>query len=436
MKSRGSMVSKVVVVALIFFFLNFEAQAFQSQFEVGGSVRLRSESKANFNFDDSNQNYVLSQFRLNANWYATKSLKIYVELQDARILTQGSSVVAELNDEARPNIFQDQLDVHQLFADANFNLNKTPVHLRIGRQKLNVGALRLLSSLEWVNTARVNDGMRVTIGNTSKLWVDFFTTRVVPVTPGAFNDYDQTGSRYFNSTLSGFYLHNKSLFDQSLSEFYVLHRNSPDNNDAVTTAGARLDTKREQLHFNAEVAGQFGEFNGLDHLAYMLHVEVGYRLEGAWSTPRISTAYNFGSGDGDPNDNKHNTFDNLYGLNHAYYGYMDIFGLQNLHNWELVTAGKFNSKLSYRVGFQTFFLAQENTDAWYNAGLGVVRRAESNVESAHVGNEIDLTFNYTIQPKWTAVLGASVFMRGQYVDETGNSNVNPSFLFLMTKFSF
>ncbi|NER84716.1 MAG: hypothetical protein F6K42_35410, partial [Leptolyngbya sp. SIO1D8] len=123
------MVSKAVVVALIFFFLNFEAQAFQSQFEVGGSVRFRSESKANFNFDDSNQNYLLSQFRLNANWYATKSLKMYAELQDARILTQGSSVVAELNDEARPTIFQDQLDVHQLFVDANFNLNKTPVQL-------------------------------------------------------------------------------------------------------------------------------------------------------------------------------------------------------------------------------------------------------------------------------------------------------------------
>ena len=72
---------------------------------------------------------------------------------------------------------------------------------------------------------------------------------------------------------------------------------------------------------------------------------------------------------------------------------MDLFGLQNLHNFELIGAGKINEKLSYRIGFQSFFLVQKESDSWYNAGLKALRTPDSEVENSHVGNEIDLAFH-------------------------------------------
>ena len=40
---------------------------------------------------------------------------------------------------------------------------------------------------------------------------------------------------------------------------------------------------------------------------------------------KLGTAFHLGSGDDDPADGVHGTFDQLYPLGHAYYGYMDFF---------------------------------------------------------------------------------------------------------------
>ena len=84
--------------------------------------------------------------------------------------------------------------------------------------------------------------------------------------------------------------------------------------------------------------------------------------------------------------------------------------MQNLHNFELIGTGKINEKLSYRIGFQSFFffffLVQKESDSWYNAGLKALRTPDSEVENSH-GNEIDLTFTYKIMPNWTLIGGAN-----------------------------
>ncbi len=435
MQNQTSRLYRVVMVFGMLIFLNSEIQAFQQNFEVQGSIRTRAESKVDYNFDDSNQSYLLSQIRISANWKPVDWFTLFIEGQDARIFGEDVNGVPGINKEARPNIYEDQFDIHRAFAQANFDVNETPLSVKIGRQKFNMGAQRLVSSLEWVNTARVWDGVRFSYGNRDSRVADVFISRLVPVTPDGLNNYDRTGSRYFNSSFSGIYITDKKTDPNVTTEYYFLYRSEDRVDDAVSTFGARIDYRKDKLDVNGEVAIQTGTFGGLDHSAQMLHVEVGYKPD-IWSSPRISTAYNFGSGDDDPNDDKHQTFDNLYPLNHAYYGFMDLFGLQNLHNWELISAGAINEKLSYRVGLQSFFLVNEDSDAWYNAGLGVVRLSLTDVASSHVGNEIDVTVTYKIQPKWTVVGGASTFFRGDYVSETGNSSVNPNFFFLMTKYSF
>lgn len=424
-----------LILALLFILLGNDLSAFQSNIEIHGSARVRAESKVDYNFKNSSQDYLLSQFRLNINWKTTSWLSLFVEGQDARVFGESIDGAPKINSQAIPNIYEDQFDIHRAFAKFELPFGDKNVQLKAGRQKFNLGAKRLVSSLEWVNTARVWDGVKITFGDSNKRIADIFISRLVPVKPNKLNNHDRTTSRYFNSSFSGAYITDKTLIPNVQTEYYLLYRSEDNVDDAVSTVGVRLEHKKSVIDINSEIAIQVGKYNGLDHFAQMFHFEVGYTSD-LWSTPRISTAYNFGSGDDDPKDDKHKTFDNLYPLNHAYYGYMDLFGLQNLHNFELIGAGKINNKLSYRIGVQSFFLVQKESDSWYNAGLKALRTPDSEVASSHVGNEIDVTFTFKIMPKWTLIGGASTFFKGDYINETGNSEVNPNFYFLMTKYSF
>ena len=398
MKSKNKAGIHYIILVIAITLCSTDLLAFQEKFKVQGSIRLRAESKVDYNFKDSNQDYVLSQFRINTNWKPTDKVSLFVEAQDARIFGESASGAPAINEKAVPNIYKDQLDIHRAFALVNVSINEIPLQIKLGRQKFNLAQKRLVSSLEWVNTARVWDGVRISYGNKEGRSAEIFVSQIVPVSPDEFNNHNPTTKRYFNSSFSGIYITDKKLIPKITTEYYYLYREENKVDDAVSTFGVRADYKQNDVDMNGEFAYQIGSFGGLDHSAYMLHLGVGYKTS-IWSTPKISTAYNFGSGDKNSNDDKHQTFDNLYPLNHAYYGYMDLFGLQNLHNFELIGAGKVSKKLSYRIGWQMFYLVNEDSDSWYNAGLGKLRTPSQNLTSAHVGNEIDVTVTYKLMQK-------------------------------------
>ena len=75
----------------------------------------------------------------------------------------------------------------------------------------------------------------------------------------------------------------------------------------------------------------------------------------------------------------------MFPLNHAYYGYMDLFSLQNVQNLELTYARELFERIRLRLDWQSFWLNEEDTDAWYHAGLQSLRRAGSDVDS-YVGS--------------------------------------------------
>lgn len=129
-----------------------------------GSFRSRVESKSDFNFDSSDQGYHLTQFRLNLQYEPTDWLVLYLEGQDARVFNEDPDAVPPIKERAVPNIYADDLDVHQAYFDLKTKLGEVPLKLRTGRQKLLFGTERLVGPLEWVNTARVWDGVRLTAG--------------------------------------------------------------------------------------------------------------------------------------------------------------------------------------------------------------------------------------------------------------------------------
>ena len=137
--------------------------------------------------------------------------------------------------------------------------------------------------------------------------------------------------------------------------------------------------------------------------------------------PRIGAAFNAGSGDDDPADAVHGTFDNLYPLNHVYYGYMELFALPG--------------RASLRIAWQDFALAAPGTDAWYNAGAGVVHRAASADVSADVGSEIDVTVRVPVGHVGLEA-GYGRFRGGAYLRDADFELRSADFFYLQTVVGF
>jgi hypothetical protein len=401
-------------------------------FTVGASVRLRTEIRDDFKFGSTDpgndEQFLLTQLRVNATWNLATRATVFVEIQDARIFGEEG-----IDQVATPNIFADELDLHGAYLQVDLSSGQLPVDLTVGRQKFNLGAQRLVSSLEWVNTARVWDGIRLDLGRTDERTLNVFASKLVPVNPREFNWHDLTGNRMFDSYFYGAYFTDFGLVPGGQLEAYWLFRHRSEAGDGVQTLGGRLTATRDAWDVELEAAVQFGTWGDETHRGSMLHAALGYTAIDL-NASRFGVAYNFGSGDGDPNDGTHSTFDNLYPLNHAFYGYMDFFALQNLHNVEATFNTGFGGGFAARVAYQGFWLVHQNTDAWYNAGAGVVRQATQDVAS-HVGGEIDITLKRSLwQGRVSLEGGYGRLLAGEYVRSTGPS-ADADFFYLQIKIS-
>ena len=401
---------------------------------MGSQLRLRTESRRNARFDGTqpgnDEDYLLSRFRFDLTWEPSDWVTGIVELQDARI--HGEEAISETR---TPNIFADRLDFHQAYLDVGSPASgPVPVTVRIGRQKLVYGSQRMVSPLEWVNTARVFDGARIGVGAGPGRKLDAFATRLVPVTPTGLNDHGPTGSRMFNSQLHGVYYTDTALVGGATVEGYWLLRRAARLDDAVHTVGTRVDSRYGAWAFDTELAAQTGSYGGLEHRAALVHVGGSYAT-GLPGKVKLGTAFNVGSGDDDPADGVHGTFDQLYPLGHAYYGYMDFFALQNLRNAEVTVEATLPRRITLRVALQDFVLLSPGVDAWYNVGGAVVHRADDAAISSHVGNELDITVRLPLGPVGLEV-GYGRFFGGAYVRDANFAADTADFFYLQTMVGF
>jgi len=155
--------------------------------------------------------------------------------------------------------------------------------------------------------------------------VDVFASHLVAVRPRAFNTHAPTGNRMFDSQFYGAYLTDQLSMQNTQLELYYLLRRNTRAGDRVHTGGLRFDYQTGVWNVDGEATVQRGRYGFLQQRAYAAHAGFGRKLGQTW---HLGVAYNYGSGDNNPRDGRHQTFDNLYPLNHAYYGYMDLLTRQ------------------------------------------------------------------------------------------------------------
>lgn len=474
--------------------LNVYAPGLKS-LKIGGETRVRFEDNSNFDFDDSNgdgKEFTLLRTRLNFDAQVNDHLQGFLEFQDNRLFGEeadapaatefsagapltlagtGGGTVGNLN---RVDILQSFIDA-SLFERESDELSSSNLSFRIGRWQLNYGGENLISPLDWSNQGRAWDGIRMKYEQKSwkmPFWVDVFATQL----DEDFVDSERGGEDE-DKIFTGIYGHVDWQKGHEI-EPYLLYRRSkgpksvgiddtgspifgpspkPDGvqgatgrtNEERTTIGLRVHGKIASitgLKYTGEFASQFGTINGdgMENLniedAFGGYAELTYGKEDWTWKPEIGYVFSFASGDDDPNDGDSETFDQIYPLAHAYLGFIDFQGWQNVVSHKFGLSVKPLKKMLAKVDFHFFELDNEN-DAWYGVGGGpnggFTAAANSAVDADdEIGQEVDVTLKYQFFDRLNTALGYSHFFAGDMIDDVTGNDDGADWLYLMTSIKF
>jgi hypothetical protein len=401
-------------------------------FSLGGQLRLRSESWWNFGFGgpgNRNDTFGLSRVRLHGDLHIGPHLRFFVEgkssLSTSRELPGGRRILDV-----------DTADFQNVLLEVNLPFESGEVKARLGRQELQFGKQRLVSPLDWSNTRRSWDGARGVV-KTGGWQVDGFWSRFVQIKKYDLNCSPCSGIKFY-----GVYGTKNASQEFPGLDLYWLGYDRTDarfggleSNEKRQTIGGRLggDLGSGNGDFDLESAYQFGDFGDQNISALMFTGLLGYTFKESRLALGLHSAFDYASGDGDPTDDKLGTFNQLFPLGHAYLGFADVVGRQNIIDWSLGLAFIPYPKWKVRLDLHNFWRANRG-DALYNPGGAVVRPPIFGADR-RVGSEIDLTAGFIIDRHWNLGGGYSRFFAGPFISQTGPSK-DASFLYFMVQSTF
>jgi hypothetical protein len=126
-------------------------------------------------------------------------------------------------------------------------------------------------------------------------------------------------------------------------------------------------------------------------------------------------------------------FDRLFPTGHAYLGYIDMVGRQNIVDLRGGASIDPLQSLDFALDLHNFWRA-EDEDALYSPGGAIVRSGSAG-SSNYVGTEIDLTIRYRMDHHISWQAGYSHFLAGDFIEESGSSH-DVDFGYLMGLFTF
>jgi hypothetical protein len=432
----------------------------------------------NFDFNDANNvftddNWFLQRARIGVKLTLTDWLKVYAQAQDSRELNSDRpDFPGQLGAEG-----DDAFDLRQAWVEFG-NPKSFPLTLKVGRQILSYGDERLIGAFDWNNIGRTFDAVKLRWEE--KLWsLDAFAASVVVPERSQYNQSDFVNGTETDrqQVFTGLYFSTTAIPIQT-TDLYALHLHentgpdyqyNPLGDTNFLTLGARVKSKPgvfaphedEALSkdgkavndgkavapkpprpvgfdYDAEFAFQTGTVRGLDLNAFAVHGGIGYTFDTAW-LPRLGLAYNFGTGDDDPADRNIQTFQNLFPTNHKFYGQMDVFSWQNMHDLEVSFKVQPVKAVTVKAEYHAFWL-ETTEDLWYRANgsaATAVRplNATSRAAGNYAGSEADLTVTWNVNKYLQVEGGYSHFFAGDYLSDTGPSD-DANFGYVQAKLTF
>ncbi len=375
--------------------------------DVGGQVRLRYHHEVGMGqdisgpgvlrFEDTVHDIMLSRMRLYTNWKANDCTRFYVE-----------GIFADVTDDdgtylPRP-IDRNFGDFLNAFIDYSPQDGTT---LRVGRQELLYGAERLISPLDWANTRRTFEGVKLMVAEGD--WkVDGFYTHYVPVIPNELDraDYQQPFYGVY-STYSGWE-------NDSVDLYYIGYDNEHPgeitSDFSLSTFGSRLYGNRGDWLYEMEGGVQIGRQSGLG-----LNQDAGFGTAGLgrkmpehpWK-PTVWFYYDYASGNFPGGD--FNRFNQLFPLAHKYFGFIDAVQRSNIESPNLLLTMKPHQKWDFLIWYW-YFMANSGTDIVPSIGGTPIQ----SLSRTHFGDELDLLAKYAVGPRSNILFGYSHFWRGNKI---------------------
>src|SRR3989337_599392 len=234
-------------------FANGFYQTPSSNATLEGATRTPNQAAANHATESVDDAYVMNQTRLWADADVNEHLRVFIQLQDARVFgaegqTVGYAAAAPGNSTSGPE--NSILDLHQGYFDLK-KLFDLPLTVRVGRQEIVWGDHRVIGNLVWSNQGRVFDGGRF-LWDTDAIHAEVFAVKIDehgylgnPLTAaaaGGERDYDADESVYAAQ------LAFKKLIPSALLELMYIHKNDQDSRatSAIATGYAAAGDRTVQ----------------------------------------------------------------------------------------------------------------------------------------------------------------------------------------------
>jgi len=379
--------------------------------------RLRFEDYRNGSFKRHNDDaYGLNRFRYQTDLQPANWFKIVSQLQDARPVSQNPPYGPP-----NENTWDLKLAYAQ-FADPE----RSWISLRVGRQLINYNNT-IIANSEWRDQGRSYDAVAANF-HYSRFRLGIFGASAVITRDSGVSRREKGNDVY------GLYGRVDDIIPNTILEPFVLFRVQP--NVAVESGPSRIGKQNEkaygfrfkgkalpQLDYSVEAIAERG-VDGSDRIrAWGTTTGVGYRFDNAFGRPRIFAQYDRASGDNNPRDGIHNTFDTMYPTAHDRFGITDQFGWQNIiaarggvtiephHRWS-VTAQYLN------------FSLVSSSDGLYNTSGGLIVRDITGKAGTHVGEECDVYTWYELNAHVNVGAGFGHLMPGSFL---ANSTSGPSY---------
>lgn len=404
--------------------------------DFSGQVRFRYEYDHSFTLKEykphGHDQLLLERIRLELSARFRNEARFFLQLQDAH------AFLSSLGDKDFPTSspIEDMLDIRQCNVEW-LRIGGSPFGFKIGRQQISYGDQRVFGPGNWGNTGRFAWDAAMLKIDTAWFWTDFWI--------GKYLRYksDEWPDRPVNNFLTFVTYTQIKKLPFHFDLFYVLKHDSSgkvagesgSGNLVSHTIGLQAEGKAlDALDGGTTFAAQFGRYAGDKLRTFGASGKLGFTYPSAWK-PRLGLQLTWGSGDRNPSDGIHGTFDGVFGGRDIYfYGYLNLFFWANLRDAEVDFSFKPQRALAISVEYHHFRLDRA-TDAWYTTGLKVYRRDPTGRSGTTLGDELDFRVVWTLRNNLELMGGCGRFFPGSYVKNTGPTAI-ANWFFLQTAYSW
>jgi len=382
---------------------------------IGGQFRNRLEEPLGIGYQAVNDFYLLERLRLRVIIQPKDWLSFHGEVQDARIFFNYHT--------AEANPYADKWTLWESYAQVGSSTSGW-VDVAGGRQVLLFGDQRVIGPSNWLNVGRTFNVARVDL-HQSDFMVSIFASSVVP------GDNADLHNALPGNNFYGVYGSFKNIVPKGTFEPYVLWRVAPPNPGLPEEVNhGHLNETTIGLHwkgslpadfdYDSEFDGQKGSLGNYSIGAWAGYASVGKTFSDAAAAPRVFIEGNYASGTKNPAGHNWNTFDQLYPSNHDKFGFTDQVGRRNLVQFRTGVEEEPTKKWKLKQAFVGYWLVTANDNFYASSGAIAVPAHPG--ASRHIGNELDLVFEYTLNNGLNFGFGYARLFAGQFLKTTTGGN--------------